>query len=163
MLKHKCNLQCDCRVCNCCVGYCDFLKEKEDSRKRWQNFQAPGGPEEPAFCHDCSFTFVQGETVKVNLDQGRMLCLTCHANERKLKMSDPSISGPHKKARAKAELALAKGDTAINYRGVSFTVVDHDRGWTYHIGNQELGSLEEVFNAIDATKKKKKTKTKKTT
>jgi predicted solute-binding protein len=96
MLKHKCNLQCDCLVCNCCVGYCDYLKE--------------------------------------------------------------IISGPHKKARAKADVALANGDTAISYRGVSFTVVDHDRGWTYHIGNQELGSLEEVFNAIDATKKTKKTK-----
>ena len=92
-----------------------------------------------------------------------MLCQTCLDTENKRSTDGycdylkEIISGPHKKARAKADVALANGDTAISYRGVSFTVVDHDRGWTYHIGNQELGSLEEVFNAIDATKKTKKT------
>jgi len=65
-------------------------------------------------------------------------------------MADPIISGPYRKARAKADLDLANGNTDIDYRGVSFSVVDNDRGWTYYVGRQEFSSLEEVFNSIDA-------------
>jgi hypothetical protein len=65
-------------------------------------------------------------------------------------MADPVISGPYRKARAKADLDLANGDTDIDYRGISFSVVDNDRGWTYYVGRQEFASLEEVFDSIDA-------------
>jgi len=51
----------------------------------WQTFQNPGeaDDEEAPFCHECSHVFTLGENVKVNLQQGRMLCVPCRDAEQR--------------------------------------------------------------------------------
>ena len=67
-------------------------------------------------------------------------------------MSDTDFGwiGPFKRERIAAETDLENGDNEIEYRGVTFTVNDIDRGWIYVRNRREYSSLDEVFDAIDA-------------
>jgi hypothetical protein len=44
---------------------------------RWDLFHSPEEKDDPPFCHECSYSFIEGEEVFINLFLGRMLCGIC--------------------------------------------------------------------------------------
>ena len=64
-------------------------------------------------------------------------------------MPSDEWTGPFKRERMLAEMALVRGANEFNYRGVTFFVNDAYQGWIYVRNKHEYVSLDAVLDAID--------------